>query len=180
MPTTVLRASDPSIGPWVPTAALHLAFLAVAAGLCTLVFDSRLWLGIGSLIAITATLVPHVVSPSWLLLVLGLSQLGRTPSASDVVFYLLLAGMHLLHVLSSLARVLPWRGRIQVVALARPVKRFVFVQAGSQAVAVGALLTFAGERGSATGLSILAAALLGVVAVVLALAARRQHYTPAA
>jgi hypothetical protein len=175
MPTTVSRASDPSIGPWVPTAALHLAFLAVAAGLCMLVFESHLWLGIGLLIAIAATLVPHLVSPWWLLLMLGLSQLWRTPSVSDVVFYLLLAGVHLLHVLSCLARLLPWRGRIQAVALVRPLRRFVQVQAVSQIVAVGAMFTFAGARGSAAGLSILAAALLGVVAAVLALGVRRAE-----
>jgi hypothetical protein len=181
MPTTVMRVSNPSSGPSVPTATLRLAFLAVAAGLCMLVLDSHFWLGIGLLVAIAATLVPQVVSPVWLLLMLGLSQLWRAPSTSDVVFYLLLAGVHLLHVLSSLARLLPWRGRIQVVALVRPLKRFVLVQAVSQIVAAGALFTFAGARGAATGLSILAAALLGVVAAVLALGVRRAEargYSP--
>jgi hypothetical protein len=176
MPTSVARASDPSIGPWVPTAIVHLAFLAVAAGLCLLALDSRFWVGAGLVIALAATFVPQLVSPFWLLLVLGLSQLSRAPSATDLVFYLLLAGIHLLHVLSSFARLLPWNGRIQVVALVRPLKRFVFVQMVSQIVAVGALLTLAGGSGKATGLSILAAAMLGVVAVALGHGARR--YTP--
>lgn len=173
IPPTVSQASDPSIGPWLPTAAVHLAFLAVAAGLCLLLFDSRFGLGVGLLIAIAATLVPRVVSPLWLLLVLGLGQFWRAPSATDVVFYLLLAGVHLLHVLSSFAKLMPWNGRIQLTALIRPLRRFVLVQAVSQIVAVGALLTFDGGGGTASGLSILAAAVLGVLAAVLARGALR-------
>ena len=175
MPATIARASAPSIGPWVPTATLHLAFLAVAAGLCLLVFDSRLWLTIGCMVAMAATVVPHVVSPWWLLLMLAGNQLWRTPSATDGVFYMLLAGVHLLHVLGSFARLLPWNGRIQVAALVRPFQRFVLVQTVSQVAAFGALFTFTGRRGTASGLSILAAALLGVVAAVLARRVRRAE-----
>lgn len=172
--TTFARASAPSIGAWVPTAAIHIAFLVVAIGLCVLVLDSVFWRGVGLLIALVATLAPHVVAPWWLLFVLGLSQLWRTPSATDVAFYVLLAGVHLLHVLGGIARLLPWNGRIQVAALVRPLRRFALIQAVSQVVAVGALMAFSGGRGTMSGLSILAAAMLGVVAVVLARGVRRE------
>ncbi len=168
MPTTNARASTPAIGRWVPTATVHLASLAVAAGLSLLVFPSPFWRGIGLLLAVAGTLVPNVVSRWWLPLLLGVSQYWRTPSATDGVFYLLLAGVHLLHVLGSLARLLPWQGRMQVAAFVRPLQRYVLVQVVGQAVAVGALLTFGGGRGTVPGLSILAAAMLGVVAAVLA------------
>ena len=168
MPTIRARASVPAIGLWVPTATLHLAFLAVAAGLCLLVLESPFWRAVGLLLAVAGTLVPNRVPTGWLLLVLGLSQFWREPSVTDIVFYLLLAGVHLLHVLGSFARLLPWHGRIQVVAFVRPLQRFVFVQAAAQAVAVGALLAFGGGRGTVSGLSILAAAVLGIVAAVLA------------
>lgn len=166
--TTRTRASVPAIGPWVPTATLHLVFLAVAAGLCLLVFASPFWRAVGLLLAVAVTLVPHKVHTWWLLLVLALSQLWREMSVTDGVFYLLLAGVHLLHTLGSFARLLPWHGRVQTVAFVRPLQRYVFVQVVAQAAAVGALLAFGGGRGTVPGLSILAAAMLGLVAAVLA------------
>jgi hypothetical protein len=48
------------------------------------------------------------------------------------------------------------------------VRRFVLVQAVVQPVAVGSLLAFGGGTGTMPGLSIVAAVVLGVVAVVLA------------
>lgn len=162
------RASEPNIGPSVPTAALHLLFLVVGAGLCLLVLESPLWLAIGLLLAIAGTLLPTLVPTWWLILLLGLSPLGREPSVSDVTFYVLLAGVHLLHVLSSLTRLLPWDGRMQVDALAPSLRRFVFVQAVVQPVAAGALFAFGGQSGTVSWLSILAAAVLAFVAAMLA------------
>lgn len=168
VPTTHARASVPDIGASMPTATLHLLFFAIGAGLCLLVLESPLWLAIGLLLAIAGTLVPNLIPTWWLMLVLGLSQLGREPSVSDLAYYVLLAGVHLLHVLGSLTRLLPWDGRMQVVALAPSLRRFVFVQAIAQPVAVGALFAFVGAPGTVPGLSILAAAVLGIVAAILA------------
>ena len=162
-----IRASVPAIGPWVPTAATHLAFLAVAAGLCLLALNGPLWIFIGLLLAFAGTFLPNLVPRWWVIIVLGLSQLSREPSGTDLVFYLLLAGLHLLHVLGNLAQHMPWHGRMQIVALVRPLQRFVIVQTVVQGVAVGALLAFAGSRGTVPGLSIVAAAVLSVVAAVL-------------
>lgn len=167
MPTTRPRASVPDIGRWVPTATVHLAFLVVAAVLCLLVLAPPFWRAVGLLLAVAATVFPHWVPRWWLLHLLGLSQYWREPSVTDLVFYLLLAGVHLLHVLGGLARLLPWQGRMQVVAFVRPLQRFAVVQAVAQSVAVGALLAFSGGRGTIPGLSILAAAMLAVVAAVL-------------
>lgn len=168
MATTLARASTPAIGRWVPTATVHLATLAVAAGLSLLVFPSPFWRGIGLLLAVASTLVPNLVLRWALPLLLGMSQFWRTPSATDGVFYLLLAGVHLLHVLGSLATLLPWHGRVQLAPFVRPLQRYLLIQVVAQAVAVGALLTFGGRRGTVPGLSVLAAALLCVVAAVLA------------
>jgi hypothetical protein len=174
-PTAVARASAPAIGPWVPAATLHVAFVAVAAGLCLLVFGSRLWLTIGLVLAVAAMVVPHLVSPWWLVFILGVDQVWRTPSATDGVFYALLAGVHLLHLLGGLTVLLPWDARIQVAALAGPLRRFVLVQAVAQPVAYGALVAFSTRGGTVPGLSILSAALLGVVAAVLAHRAHRAR-----
>ena len=161
-------ASAPAIGPWVPTATLHVMFFAVAAGLCILVLPSPFWIGIGLLLAATVTLVPDRVPTWWLLLVLALSQVWREPSVTDLAFYLLLAGVHLLHLPGGLARLLPWIGRMQVAALVRPFQSLVLVQMVTQPVAVGALLAFGEGRGTVPGLSILAAGALGFVAALLA------------
>jgi uncharacterized protein YybS (DUF2232 family) len=132
MSTRRVQAVHPEIGRWVPTAVLHWLVLAVAAALCLLVLDPPLWCAVGLTLAVVGTVVPRRVPLWWLLLLLGLSQLGREPSVTDVTFYLLLAGVHLLFVLGGLARLVPWEGRMQV-----------------------------------PGLSIVAALVLGVVAVVL-------------
>jgi hypothetical protein len=168
VPTPQARASVPDIGPSVPTATLHLLWFAVGAGLCLLVLESPLWLAIGLLLAITGMLVPHLVPTWWLMLLLGLSPLGRAPSVSDVTFSALLAGVHLLHVIGSLTRLLPWDGRMQVVALTPSLKRFVLVQAVVQPVAVAALFAFGGKSGTVPWLPILAAAVLGIAVAVLA------------
>ncbi len=164
---THARASVPDIGASLPTATVPLLFLTVAAALCLLVLTSPSLLAIGLLLAMLGTFAPNQVPAWWLLLLLGLSQIWRKPSATDVVYYLLLAGVHLLHVLSSIARVLPWNGRLQVRTIVRPLRRYVLVQAVVQPVAGGALLAFDRGPGGVTGLSILAAGILCTVAVVL-------------
>jgi hypothetical protein len=169
-------ASTPAIGPWVPTATLHLIFFAVAAGLCLLVLTPSL-LVVGLLLSVAVTLLPDWVPNWWLMLVLALTQVWREPSPTDLTFYLLLAGVHLLHVLGSLARLLPWTGRMQVSALVRPIQRFIMVQAVAQGAAACALLAFSGGDGSVRGLSIFAA---GVLATVIVMFARRLRQVPQA
>jgi hypothetical protein len=160
----------------VPIATLHLIFFAVAAGLCLLVLTPSL-LPVGLLLSAAVTLLPDWV-PAWsLLLLLALTQFWREPSPTDLTFYLLLAGVHLLHLLGGVSRLLPWTGRMQVGALVRPIQRFVMVQAVAQGAAACALLAFSGGGGSARGLSIFAA---GVLATVTVLLARRLRQAPQA
>ena len=77
MHTARTRASVPTIGPWVPTATVHLAFLAVAIGLCLLVLEAPCWLGGGLLLAVAGTFGPNLVPRGCLILLLGLSQWWR-------------------------------------------------------------------------------------------------------
>lgn len=167
--------SAPVLGPSMSVATLHGLFLTVAAGLCVLVLERPFWLAVGLLLAAGPTVIPELVSRWWVLLLLGVSQLWREPSVTDVGFYLLLAGLHLLHVVGSLAQQLPWHARMQRVAFVRCIRRYLLVQAVAQAVAVGALLAFIGGRRTVTGLSIVAAAALGLVAAVLTRGLRRAR-----
>lgn len=164
---TRLRVAIPHIGPSLPTAALPLLFLSVAAALCLLVLSHPAFLALGLLLALLAVLAPSHVPSWWLLLLLGLSQFWREPSATDAVYYLLLAGLHLLHLLGSLARQLPWNGRIQVGVLAGPLRRYLLVQAVVQPVTASALVAFGSGPGGVAGLSLVAALLLCVLAVAL-------------
>jgi hypothetical protein len=170
--TTRVRASVPNIGPSIPTATVPLLFLTVAAGLCLLMLPSPSLVALGLLLALLGTLASNQVSTWLLLLMLGLSQLWRDPLATDVGYYLLLAGLHLLYVLSGLARLLPWDARMQVGTFARPLRRYVLVQAVVQPVAAGALIAFGGGPGGVTGMSMVAALLLCVIAVALGLRKR--------
>lgn len=171
--TRRVRVVRPEIGRWVPTAMLHGFVLAVATALCLLALEPPFWRAVGLMLAVVGTVVPRRVPLWWLLLLLGLSQLGQEPSVTDVTFYLLLVGVHLLYVLGGLARLMPWDARMQVGALVQPMRRFVLVQAVVQPVAVGVLLAFGGGPGTVPGLSIVASVVLGVVAVMLVRAGRR-------
>lgn len=164
---TLARASAPAMGPSLPTATMHVAFLVVAGALCIIVLENPFWIGIGLLLAVAGTFLPNMVPKPWLLLVLGVSQFWREPSATDVDFYLLLAGLHLLHLIGSLAAQVPWRGHIQHAALLRPVRLFLPIQAVVQALAFVALSAFEDEAGSVPGLPIFTAAMLSIVAFVL-------------
>ena len=164
---TRVRASVPQMGAWVPFATVHLAFLVVAAALCMLVLQD-VWLVGGLLLTVAGTFVPNLV-PRWCVIIaLGLSQLWREPSVRDASFYVLLAGVHLLHVISGLVMHMKWNGRVQLIAFMRPLQRYVFIQVVVQSVAVLALFAFGNRRETVPGLSIIGAMMVGVVAVVLA------------
>jgi hypothetical protein len=169
-----VRLSEPTIGPYLPSAAVHLSFLALATTLCLMSLPS-LWLGVGLLLAVLGTFLPHRVSPWWLLLLLGLSQLGREPSMTDWRFFVLLAGIHLLHLLASAATMMPWRARTQVAALVRMVRGFAILQVPVQSIAVGILLLRPGGGGTIAGLSVVAAVSVSTVAAILALRARHER-----
>ena len=132
-----------------------------------LLLSSGLYVTLTILIAAVAALTTNQVF-AWLVpLVLGVAQLGRQPSPTDPTFYVLLAGVHLLHVLSCLSRLLPLNGRIEIAALAAPFRRFALVQAISQVFAFAALQMLNGTSGTAAGLPIAAAAVLGLIGLIL-------------
>ena len=167
------RGRTPKHGPWVPAALLHVTYVAVAAGLCLFVFASPWWRAIGFALVAGSALAPTRVPAWWLVLALGLGSLGRAPSAPTFEVHGLLAGLPLLQVLGSLSRQLPWDARLQPGALARPLRRGLFVQLALQPVAALVLRDFSAAAGTVRGAALVAAAALGVMAIVLAWRARR-------
>lgn len=153
---------------FVPIALLNAAYGSVAVALCWLVLPPGEWRMLGVSLAIASAVIPARVASGWLLLVLGAGQLFRGPSATDYRFFLLLAGLPLLHLLSSITRVLPWRGALEAAALGGMLKRFALLQCVAQPMSAGALLLLSGRTGTVPGLSLVSAVLVVVLAQLFA------------
>jgi hypothetical protein len=164
----------PHLGARVPGWVLRGILATVGVGLCL----SQLPLGAGGFwvwigIAITGVAVVFPTTPAaWLLmLMVGISVLPRFPSPADPRIYLLIAGIHLLHLIASYTRVVPVRGWIQLRTFAAPLRRYVLVQLPVQGAAIVALAVFAPKIGehpiAIPALGILAGAALIGLAIVL-------------
>ncbi len=134
---------SPRIGGWVPGLAVHGLFVLVVIALCTALFSYGLWIAIVGILTAIAVVWPRLLAPWALILLFGASVLWRTPSAGDWHFFVLLAGLHLLHVLGSQMLTVPWRSRLQVRSLGGVLFRFLAIQAPCQLVSWGTLLLFA-------------------------------------
>lgn len=158
--TDLAPPSDlPAAGARIPGVAIRVA-LVLAGVLLTLVdYGASGWLAVGILISIGAALAPqHMLG--WLLIVfLGLGELGHHAQLSWRLL-VLLAGLHLLYVLSMLTLELPWRSWIQPAVFLAPLRRFVAIQIPSQLLAVVALLLLAPSH---SGHRPLTAAVFGVI-----------------
>ncbi|TQM02867.1 hypothetical protein [Pseudonocardia kunmingensis] len=149
--STVVRVRPrPAMGPWIPAAAARVALGVVGVLLCLERLPPGFVLVAGLGLLGAAVAVPRWATAWVLLLLLAGTQLRELPSAQDGRFYLLLAGLHLVHVLAAQALALPWRGRVQLAVLRRPLLRFVAVQVPVQATAFAALALLApGPDGAA-------------------------------
>ncbi|WP_143517557.1 hypothetical protein [Pseudonocardia sp. MH-G8] len=155
----------PAMGPWFPVAVVRVALGVVGVLLCLERLAPGFWLVVGLGLLGAAVAVPAWATAWVLLLLLAGTQLLEQPSAQDGRFFLLLAGLHLLHVLAAQAIALPRRGRAQAAVLGRPLLRFVAVQIPVQAAAFAALALLApGPDGARVVLP--AAGIAGGVALV--------------
>jgi hypothetical protein len=164
----------------VPAALLRGLQLAVAVLLCSVTLHGPLWLAMGWTLAVASTFAPNRVAGWWLLLLLGGSQFVRLPSATDPSFYALLAGIPMLHLLGRVSRLISWRGRIELLALARPLKRYVTLQGVLQPVSFSVMRASADSRGTVIGLTLLAALILSGIAALLYARLRVARGRPAA
>jgi hypothetical protein len=132
----------PAADARVPGVAVRLV-LAIAGVLLTpVVYGSSGWLAVGIIFSLLAAWAPDYLL-TWVLIVfLALGELGR-PAALSWQLLVLLAGVHLLHVLATLALGLPWRSWIQPSVFTRPLLRFIEIQIPVQLLAVVTLLLLA-------------------------------------
>lgn len=169
----------PAAGARIPALAVRIALVLVGALLSLLVYGTSGWLALGVLLALFAAWQPEYLL-AWLLIVfLAMGQLGHRATLSWQLLALL-AGIHLLHLLASLALMLPWRAWVQPAALMLSLLRFIAIQIPVQLVAVAALLLLApsahGQRPLiGPAFTVIGAAALAALALLLL--RRRQAYS---
>ena len=144
---------------------LRVALLTVGVGLAVVEDRSGGLLGAAVALAIGAAWAPQYLLGWGLILFLGLSQLARHDALSWRLV-VLLAGLHLLHLLSLLVLEVPWRSWVQPSLLVGPLVRFVAVQLPVQAVAIPAVALLAPGAGGHRPVTIAAFAGVGIVALV--------------
>ena len=166
-PTGPVRARPaPDIGLWIPGAVLRAACGVVGVLLCLDRLPQGFWLVVGLALTGVAVAAPQWLTAWVLVVLLGATQVLQDPSPQDGHFFLLLAGLHLLHVLGAQALALPWRGRVQLAVLRRPLLRFVAVQVPVQAVAAAALAILAPHSDGGAGILLPAVGVAGAAALV--------------
>jgi len=162
----------PRVGPGVPVAVLAAAAGLLAAGLVAASLPVP-WL-LAALVAVLVALRPAPALVVGLVLVVAALQALQPLAPLHPRSFALLAGVHLLVVLTALVRALPRRGWVQLTALGRPLGRYALVQAGAQLLAVVVLVPSSGPGGGLGGLVVPGAGVAGaVVLLVTALALLR-------
>lgn len=157
--------SRPQIGQRVPGWALRVAVVGVGVALSVSQLPLGLWFGFGLTLAVLAGFFPRLPAAWGLIILLSAGVLWRQPSPLDLHFYLLLAGVHLLHLLASFALVMPVRARLQLRGFALPLRRYLLIQVPVQLGAGLALFVFSPRIGHVAD-AIPAAAAVGAVSLV--------------
>jgi hypothetical protein len=126
----------------IPGAAIRVTLVLVGTLLTLVAYRSVGWLVIGIPLSVLAARSPDYLL-AWVLIVfLALGELGRHATLSWQLL-VLVAGLHLIHVLASLTLVLPARTWVRPATFRRALRRFIAIQIPAQAVAVVAMLTLA-------------------------------------
>jgi hypothetical protein len=124
--------------------ALVVRAVFVIAGLMLSLVDYKFtgWLAVGIVLSVAAALSPRHLLAWVLILYLAAGRLAHHASLSWQ-FLVVLAGVHLLHVLGMLALELPWQSWVQPQLFVEPLRRFLVIQVPTQLLAILALLSLA-------------------------------------
>ncbi len=132
----------PAAGARVPALALRAVFVMAALLLSLVDYGLTGWFAVGIVLGVAAALSPKHLLAWVLILYLAAGRLAHHASLSWQ-FLVVLAGLHLLHVLGMLALELPWRSWVQPQLFVAPLRRFLVIQIPTQLVAILALLLLA-------------------------------------
>jgi hypothetical protein len=176
-------ASPPDLshaGARIPAVAVRAAF-SIAGVLLSLVdYGPTGWLAVGIVLSVAVAWSPQHLLGWVLILFLAAGRLAHHPGLSWQ-FLVLLAGLHLLHVLAMLALELPWRSWVQPAVFVAPLRRFVAIQVPTQLLAALALLLLAPSSDGHRPLTVAGFAVVGAVALAglaLLLTAHRHGERP--
>jgi hypothetical protein len=132
----------PVLDARVPGLAVRLALAIVGTLLSLLVYGTSAWLVLGIVFSVLAAWAPEYLLGWAVIVFLALGELNRSADLSWRLL-VLIAGVHLLHVLATFMLGLPWRSWIQPRAFTQPLRRFLTIQIPVQLLAVVTLLLLA-------------------------------------
>lgn len=125
----------PVAGARIPALVIRAALATVGILLTLTVYGASDWLFVGVPLSLLAAAAPKYLL-SWALIVfLALGQLAR-PTGLNWQLLALIFGVHLLHLLGTLALALPWQTLMKPDVFKRPLQRLVAIQIPVQALAV--------------------------------------------
>jgi len=126
-----------STGPAIPAAILRLC-LPVAAVLAALLIPVLVWQLVVIAMAVLGMVFPHSFA-GWLSIgALAIGFLLAEPAIWQITAAVLL--VHIIHVMSSLVAVVPWRGIVVLSALRPTLRRLLLVQLVAQPVTLAVVL----------------------------------------
>jgi hypothetical protein len=152
------------VGTRVPGIAVRALFVIAGVLLSLVDYGPTGWLAVGIVLSIAAAWLPQHLLGWGLILFLAAGRLAHRPVLSWQ-FLVLLAGLHLLHVLAMLALELPWRSWVQTAVFVAPLRRFLVIQVPTQVLAVVALLLLAPSPDGHRPLTVAGFAVVGAIAL---------------
>jgi hypothetical protein len=160
----IAPADRPAPEARIPAVVFRVALALVGALLSLVDYHLSGWLTLGILISLGAAVFPQQLVGWGLILFLAVGQLARHPGLSWQLL-VLIAGLHLLHILAMFSFDLPVRSWIDPAICARPLLRFITIQVPTQALAVIALLALAPRADGHRPVTVAAFALIGAAAL---------------
>lgn len=153
-----------AVGVRIPGVVVRAAFVIAGVLLSLVGYGLTGWFWVGIVLAVLAAWFPQYLIGWVLILFLAAGRLAH-PASLSWRFLLLLAGLHLLHVLATLALELPWRSWVQPEVFVGPLRRFLVIQVPTQLLAIVALLLLAPSQTGHRPLTVAAFGVVGALAL---------------
>jgi hypothetical protein len=132
----------PAAGARVPALGVRAVFVIAGLLLALVDYGFTGWFAVGIVLVIAAAWSSRLLLAWVLILYLAAGRLAHHASLSWQ-FLVVLAGVHLLHVLGMFALELPWRSWVQPKLFVAPLRRFLVIQVPTQLLAILALVLLA-------------------------------------
>ncbi|MCW2538306.1 MAG: hypothetical protein JWN95_31 [Frankiales bacterium] len=156
----------PRLGARVPGIAVRAVVALLGALLSFVCYHQAFLIIVGLVITVFAVVLPRRLGAWALLLFLAASQLPRDHSPLDWQFLVLLAGLHLVHVLAAPMVEIPLRSWVQLAVFRPALLRYLAIQVPVQALAVLTLLLLAPRSDGSRHVSVPAVGIVGGAAFV--------------